>query len=126
LIGGQGLEAVTVAHKVGGGEEIVPCDAFLPFFGLKINLGPIADWGVRLAEHNRIVVDPVTYETGVEGLYAVGDICTYPGKLKLILSGFHEAAVMAHAAFKYARPEEKMVTGYTTTNTELQKRLGVG
>lgn len=126
LSGEDSLSAVTVAHKATGEMEEIACDALLPFFGLKINLGPIADWGVQLAEHNRIVVDPMNYSTGIDGLYAVGDICTYPGKLKLILSGFHEAAVMAHAAFKYARPDEKLVTGYTTTNTELQKRLGVG
>ncbi len=126
LVGRDGrLEGVMVTRKADGGEELVPCDAFLPFFGLKINLGPIADWGLELAEHNRVVVDPMTYGTGIDGIYAVGDLCTYPGKLKLILSGFHEAAVMAHAAFKYARPDEKIVTGYTTTNTELQKRLGV-
>ncbi len=124
-LGGNGhLDQVTVALKAGGKEQLI-ADALLPFFGLKINLGPLADWGFTL-DHNRIVVDPATFETGLPGIFAVGDICTYPGKIKLILSGFHEAAVMAHNAFPVARPNEKMVTGYTTTNTELQRRLGIG
>ncbi len=118
------LHAVTVEHNADDREERIEADALLPFFGLKINLGPIAEWGLN-RDHNRILVDPGTFATDQPGIYAVGDICTYPGKLKLILSGFHEAAVMAHAAFSYARPDEKMVTGYTTTNSELQKRLGV-
>jgi len=118
------LHAVRVKHKADGREEDIPADAFMPFFGLKISLGPIAEWGLN-RDHNRIVVDPGTFATDQPGIYAVGDVCTYPGKLKLILSGFHEAAVMAHAAFAYARPDEKMVTGYTTTNSELQQRLGV-
>lgn len=117
------LSAVTVKLKAGG-EERLTCDALLPFFGLKINLGALADWGLQL-DHNRVLVDGETFATNLPGVYAVGDICTYPGKLKLILSGFHEAAVMAHAAFHVVRPDEKMVTGYTTTNTELQRRLGV-
>ncbi|MDA5195105.1 NAD(P)/FAD-dependent oxidoreductase [Govanella unica] len=126
LIGEGGtLHALGVQHK-DGATETISCDAFLPFFGLKINLGPLADWGFAFDAHHRILVDPVTYEAGLPGVYAVGDMCTYGGKLKLILSGFHEAAVMAHAAFHHARPNEKMVTGYTTTNTELQRRLGVG
>lgn len=124
-LGGAGgaLNAVTVKLKAGG-EETIACDALLPFFGLKINLGALADWGLQL-DHNRVLVDGETFATALPGVYAVGDICTYPGKLKLILSGFHEAAVMAHAAFHIVRPDEKMVTGYTTTNTELQRRLGV-
>lgn len=117
------LHGVSVKLKAGG-EEVLPCDALLPFFGLKINLGALLDWGLNL-DHNRILVDGETFATNLPGVYAVGDICTYPGKLKLILSGFHEAAVMAHAAFHVVRPDEKMVTGYTTTNTELQRRLGV-
>lgn len=121
--GGQ-LEGVTVRHKADEREEIIKADVLMPFFGLKINLGPIAEWGLN-RDRNRILVDAETYATDQPGIYAVGDICTYPGKLKLILSGFHEAAVMAHAAFAYAHPDEKPVTGYTTTNTDLQKRLGV-
>ncbi|MBW7836274.1 MAG: NAD(P)/FAD-dependent oxidoreductase [Sphingomonadales bacterium] len=124
LIGADGqLSAVTVKLKAGG-EETLPCNALLPFFGLKINLGPLAEWGLTF-EHTRILVDPGTFATNLPGIYAVGDICTYPGKLKLILSGFHEAAVMAHAAFHVVRPNEKIVAGYTTTNSELQRRLGV-
>lgn len=119
------LESVDIRHKADGREETLAADVLMPFFGLKINLGPIAEWGLN-RDRNRILVDPETFATDQPGIYAVGDICTYPGKLKLILSGFHEAAVMAHAAFAYAYPDEKPVTGYTTTNTDLQKRLGVG
>lgn len=122
---GGRLQALGIHHK-DGGDETIPCDAFMPFFGLKINLGPLADWGFSFDPHHRILVDHGTFETQKPGVFAVGDMCTYPGKLKLILSGFHEAAVMAHAAFHYARPQEKIVTGYTTTNTELQRRLGLG
>ena len=125
LQGAKGqLASITVKHKADESEEIIEADALLPFFGLKINLGPLAEWGIN-RDRNRILVDAETFSTDQPGIYAVGDICTYPGKLKLILSGFHEAAVMAHAAFSYARPDEKLVTGYTTTNTDLQKRLGV-
>ncbi len=118
------LGSVSIDQKDGGSRQVA-CGHLLPFFGLKINLGPIAQWGLNL-DRNHLEVDPFTYATNEAGIYAVGDVCTYPGKLKLILSGFHEAAVMAHAAFKYARPDEKMAGGYTTTNAELQRRLGVG
>lgn len=118
------LTSLTITPKEGAPREVA-AQHFLPFFGLKIDLGPIAQWGLNL-DHNHVEVDPFTYATNEPGIYAVGDICIYPGKLKLILSGFHEAAVMMHAAFKYARPSEKIVGGYTTTNSELQRRLGVG
>ncbi|WP_417319446.1 NAD(P)/FAD-dependent oxidoreductase [Emcibacter sp.] len=121
-INGQ-LERVTIRKK-DGGEVQVSCDYLLPFLGLKISLGPIADWGLNLARNN-VEVDPSTFMTATDGIFAVGDVCVYPGKLKLILTGFYEAAVMAHAAFKYAYPDQKIAGGYTTTNSVLQDRLGV-
>ncbi|MEL6964729.1 MAG: NAD(P)/FAD-dependent oxidoreductase [Pseudomonadota bacterium] len=106
------------------GETIVPCDTLLAFYGLKMELGPIANWGLNL-EKNLIEVDTETFETNVDGIFAIGDIITYPGKLKLILSGFHEAALMCQKAFKYCYPDDKLVFRYTTSSTDLQKKLGV-
>ncbi len=106
------------------GETVVPCDTLLAFYGLKMELGPIADWGLNL-EKNLIEVDTETFETNVDGIFAIGDIITYPGKLKLILSGFHEAALMCQKAFKYCYPDDKLVFRYTTSSTDLQKKLGV-
>ena len=116
------LEAVTI--KSPDGETVVPCDTLLAFYGLKMELGPIADWGLNL-EKNLIEVDIETFETNVPGIFAIGDIITYPGKLKLILSGFHESALMCQKAFKYCFPEDKLVFRYTTSSTDLQKKLGV-
>ena len=116
------LEAVTV--KSPNGETIVPCDTLLAFYGLKMELGPIADWGLNL-EKNLIEVDTETFETNMPGIFAIGDIITYPGKLKLILSGFHESALMCQKAFKYCFPDDKLVFRYTTSSTDLQKKLGV-
>jgi thioredoxin reductase (NADPH) len=99
-------------------------DAFLPFFGLTIKLGPIAQFGINLHE-NLIPVDTARFESQTPGIFAIGDINTYPGKLKLILSGFHEAALMAQAAFHIARPNEKLRFQYTTSSSCLQKKLGV-
>ena len=96
----------------------------LPFFGLTMKLGPVADWGLSL-EHELIPVDTAAFETSVPGLFAIGDINTYPGKLKLILSGFHEAALMAQKAHHYIYPDKKLVFQYTTSSTSLQKKLGV-
>lgn len=116
------LEAVRI--KTSDGEIRHECDTLLAFFGLKTELGPIADWGLTI-ERAHIIVDPSTFETGHKGLFAIGDIITYPGKLKLILSGFHEAALMCQQAFKYARPDERLVFRYTTSSIELHKKLGV-
>jgi thioredoxin reductase (NADPH) len=96
----------------------------LPFFGLTMKLGPIANWGINLAE-NLIPVDTARFETSEPGIFAIGDINTYPGKLKLILCGFHEAALMAQAAVKIAAPDKKVVFQYTTSSSSLQKKLGV-
>jgi thioredoxin reductase (NADPH) len=100
------------------------CDALLPFFGLTIKLGPIAEFGLNLHE-NLIPVDTAKFESSTPGIFAIGDINSYPGKLKLILCGFHEAALMAQAAFHICRPGEKLRFQYTTSSSSLQKKLGV-
>src|SRR6056300_371653 len=97
-------------------------DYLLPFFGLKMELGPIANWGLNL-DKNLIKVDTEKFETSVPSIFAIGDINTYPGKLKLILSGFHEAALMAQECFKYCYPDKKNIFLYTTSSKELQKKL---
>ena len=102
----------------------VPLDALLVFFGLSPKLGPIAHWGLAL-ERKQIVVDTEKFETDVPGIFAVGDINTYPGKKKLILSGFHEAALAAFGAANYVFPDRKIHLQYTTTSPKLHKVLGV-
>ena len=99
-------------------------DAIFPFFGLKIELGPIAEWGLNL-EKNHISVNTENFETSIPRIFAVGDICIYPGKLKLILSGFHEAALAAKKMFEYCHSDKKYVFRYTTSSSDLQKKLGV-
>ncbi len=116
------LDGVTVKTKEG--EERIACNAMLPFFGLTMKLGPIAQWGINLAE-NLIPVDTERFETSEKGIFAIGDINTYAGKLKLILSGFHEAALMAQAAHKIVFPGKKLLFQYTTSSSSLQKKLGV-
>lgn len=121
LIGENGkLSAVHIEH--GDQKKIIACNALLPFFGLTMKLGPIADFGLNL-ERNLIPVDTEKFETSTPGIFAVGDINTYPGKLKLILSGFHEAALMARQAFRYCYPDSKLKFEYTTSSTSLQKKL---
>jgi len=100
------------------------CNRMLPFFGLTMKLGPVANWGLNLNE-NLIPVDTEKFETSEPGIFAVGDINWYPGKLKLILSGFHEAALMSQAAYKIVYPGKKLLFQYTTSSTSLQKKLGV-
>jgi thioredoxin reductase (NADPH) len=117
------LEAVTLADA-DKTERTHACDTFLPFFGLTIKLGPIANFGLNLHE-NLIQVDTARFESETPGIFAIGDINTYPGKLKLILCGFHEAALMAQAAFHICRPNEKLRFQYTTSSSSLQKKLGV-
>ena len=116
------LEAVRIRNPEG--EIRHPCDTVLAFYGLKMELGPIARWGLEL-EGNHIRVETAGFETNLPGVFAIGDICTYPGKLKLILSGFHEAALMSHRAFTYCFPDRRLVFRHTTSSTELQKKLGV-
>jgi thioredoxin reductase (NADPH) len=103
---------------------VVPCDMLLPFFGLTMKLGPVANFGLNLTE-NLIPVDTEKFETSEPGIFAIGDINSYPGKLKLILSGFHEAALMAQAAFRIVHPTAKYRFQYTTSSSSLQEKLGV-
>jgi thioredoxin reductase (NADPH) len=117
------LEAVTLAGA-DKKEWQQSANAFLPFFGLTIKLGPIANFGLNLHE-NLIPVDTAKFESTTPGIFAIGDINSYAGKLKLILSGFHEAALMAQAAFHICRPNEKLRFQYTTSSSSLQKKLGV-
>ena len=116
------LSAVNIKSKEG--ETSLPASRLLPFFGLTMKLGPVADWGLNLHE-NLINVDTEKFATSEDGIFAIGDINYYPGKLKLILSGFHEAALMAQAAKKIIHPDAKVVFQYTTSSTSLQKKLGV-
>lgn len=102
----------------------VECDEILVFYGLSPNLGPIADWGLNQVR-NQIEVDPEKFQTSISGIFAVGDINTYPGKKKLILSGFHEAALVAFAIDKYLNPDKKQFLQYTTTSPIMHERLGV-
>ncbi len=121
---GEGrLQAATVRGEDGTVFDIA-CDAMLPFFGLTMKVGPIAYWGLNLHE-NLVPVDTAKFESNIPGIFAIGDINTYPGKLKLILSGFHEAALAAQQAFRYVYPDKKLLFQYTTSSTSLQKKLGV-
>jgi thioredoxin reductase (NADPH) len=107
-----------------GSETELPCQRLMPFFGLTMKLGPVADWGLNLHE-NLVPVDTGKFESNHPGIFAVGDINTYPGKLKLILCGFHEGALAAQRAHRYIYPEKKLLFQYTTSSTNLQKKLGV-
>lgn len=102
----------------------IACDTMLPFFGLTMKLGPVANFGLNLHE-NLITVDTEKFETSSAGIFAIGDINYYPGKLKLILSGFHEGALMAQAVFPRVYPGQKLRFQYTTSSSDLQKKLGV-
>lgn len=107
------LDAVIVADLAGATRRL-PADILLPFFGLSMNLGPVAQWGLNL-DHNHILVDPATGGTSIPGIFAIGDIARYPGKLKLILSGFAEAAMAAHAIHPLLHPGEALHFEYSTT-----------
>ncbi len=124
LVGADGQVSAIVCETKEKGRYELPCSDVLAFYGLTMKLGPIAEFGLNLHE-NLIPVDTEKFETSEKGIFAIGDINTYPGKLKLILCGFHEAALMAQAAFKIARPGERLVFLYTTSSTDLQKKLGV-
>ena len=121
--GNDKIEKVILKHDSGEEKEILT-DNVLAFFGLKMELGPIANWGLDL-EAKSLKVNTKNFETNEKGIFAIGDICTYPGKLKLILSGFHEGALCAQECFKRARPDEKYVFRFTTSSSDIQKRLGV-
>jgi thioredoxin reductase (NADPH) len=117
------LIAASVKDKDGAVSRVA-CDAMLPFFGLTMKLGPVSEWGLEM-EDELVKVDVSTFETNRLGIFAIGDINTYKGKLKLILSGFHEAALMAQRVHHYVHPEKRLVFQYTTSSTSLQKKLGV-
>ncbi|MGE0008688.1 MAG: NAD(P)/FAD-dependent oxidoreductase [Parvibaculaceae bacterium] len=121
---GAGGVLSSVQVKGTEGAFDIAANAMLPFFGLTMKLGPVAEWGLNLHE-NLIPVDTAKFETSEPGIFAIGDINTYPGKLKLILSGFHEAALMAQEAFHHIHPGERLLFQYTTSSSSLQKKLGV-
>ncbi len=119
-INGQ-ISAVSVENEKDGAYDI-PCDTMLAFYGLTMKLGPIAEFGLNLTE-NRIDVDTEKFETSVPGIFCIGDMASYPGKLKLILSGFHEAALMSHGAFHYVFPDRKLKFQHTTSAKGLQAQV---
>ena len=119
--------ALALPHRTNVGSAWVAgllLDVLLVFFGLSPKLGPIADWGLDI-ERKQIVVDTEKFSTSIPGIFAVGDINTYPGKKKLILSGFHECALAAFGAMEFIFPEKKVFLQYTTTSPKLHKVLGV-
>lgn len=125
LVGHDGkLTALMLKSKQGDAYQI-EADTLLAFYGLTMKLGPVANWGLNLHE-NLIRVDTEKFETSTPGIFAIGDINHYPGKLKLILSGFHEGALMAQAAFRIVFPDKKLRFQYTTSSSALQEKLGVG
>jgi thioredoxin reductase (NADPH) len=121
--GKDDVENIIIKHDDSTEKEI-KTDYVLGFFGLIMKLGPIAEWGLNI-DKKTIPVNTETFETNHQGIFAIGDICSYPGKLKLILSGFHEGALAARGCFKYARPDEKLRFEFTTTSKIAQERLGV-
>jgi len=124
LLPGEGFAGLVV-RSADGTLHSVPADAALAFFGLAPKLGPIAEWGLEL-EKKALKVDTEKFQTNVPGIFAVGDINTYPGKKKLILSGFHEAALAAFGIQAYLYPTKRQFLQYTTTSPVMHKRLGVG
>ena len=123
-VSGNGkVESINIKHDDESIKEI-KTDYVLGFFGLIMKLGPIAEWGLNL-DKKTIPVNTENFETNKEGIFAIGDICSYPGKLKLILSGFHEGALAARGCFKYAKPDEKYRFEFTTASKTVKERLGV-
>ncbi|MDB3971345.1 NAD(P)/FAD-dependent oxidoreductase [Candidatus Pelagibacter sp.] len=121
--GNEKVESIKIKHDDESIKEI-KTDYVLGFFGLIMQLGPIAEWGLNL-DKKTVPVNTENFETNKEGIFAIGDICTYPGKLKLILSGFHEGALAARGCFKYAKPDEKYRFEFTTSSKTVKSRLGV-
>ena len=117
------MTGIEIEHE-NGKIEGIKTDYILSFFGLIMKLGPIADWGLNITGKT-IPVNTENFQTNKEGIFAIGDICTYPGKLKLILSGFHEAALAARGCFKTARPNEKYRFEFTTASKSIHDRLGL-
>ena len=124
LLGNDFIEGVQVKNFESKEIEEIACDEVLFLFGLNKKLGPIADWGIDMAD-KKISVDTEKYETSTKGLFAVGDINDYPGKLDLILCGFHETTLAVQEAYRRKNPGERVPFGYTTSNTKLQRKLGV-
>jgi thioredoxin reductase (NADPH) len=124
LAGEDGVLSTAICRGTDNSTFEIACDAMLPFFGLTMKLGPIAEWGLALSE-NLVPVDTEKFETSTPGIFAIGDINTYPGKLKLILSGFHEGALAAQKVYRYVYPDKRLTFQYTTSSTSLQKKLGV-
>src|SRR5436305_1897951 len=123
---GDGGQIATAIVKTNSGSNFeIACDALLPFFGLTMKLGPVANWGIALKDGELIPVETAAFETSVPGIFAIGDINWYPGKLKLILCGFHEAALMAQKAHRYVYPDKRLIFQYTTSSSSLQRKLGV-
>ncbi len=122
IVGNENIESINIKYDDGKKEKI-NTDIILSFFGLIMKLGPIAEWGLNM-DKKTIDVDPEKFETNKKGIFAVGDICSYPGKLKLILSGFHEVALASVECFKRARPNEKYRFEFTTSSKTIQGRLG--
>ncbi len=120
--GDKAIKSITIKDDQGKIENI-PTDIILSFFGLVMKLGPIAEWGLNM-DKKTISVNPQNFETSKKGIFAAGDICNYPGKLKLILSGFHEVALASVECFKRARPNEKYRFEFTTSSKTIQDRLG--
>ncbi len=121
--GDKKIESISIKHDDGGTKNI-ETDYLLGFFGLIMQLGPITNWKLNL-DKKHIPVNTENFETNQKGIFAIGDICTYTGKLKLILSGFHEGALAARGCFKYARPDEKLRFEFTTTSKSVHSRLGI-
>ena len=121
--GNEKIKSIILKHEDGKTEKI-KTDIVLGFFGLVMKLGPIAEWGLNMNKKT-IEVNSENFETNKKGIFAIGDICTYPGKLKLILSGFHEGALAARGCFKYARPNEKYRFEFTTASNTIKDRLGI-
>ena len=121
--GNEKIENINIKHDDKSIKEI-KADYVLGFFGLIMKLGPIAEWGLNL-DKKTVPVNTENFETNKEGIFAIGDICSYPGKLKLILSGFHEGALAARGCFKYAKPDEKYRFEFTTSSKTVKDRLGV-
>ena len=121
--GDDEIESINIKHDDESIKEI-KTDYVLGFFGLIMKLGPIAEWGLNL-DKKTIPVNTENFETNKKGIFAIGDICSYPGKLKLILSGFHEGALAARGCFKYAKPDEKYRFEFTTSSKTVKSRLGI-
>ena len=114
LVGADGVLSAVEVATLEGAVKSLPADVLLPFFGLSMDLGPIAAWGLQSVAHH-VSVDPATCQTSLSGVFAIGDVATYPGKLKLILQGFSEAAVAAHAIFPIVHPDQALHFEYSTS-----------